>query len=346
MTEVTPDVLETATRLVGQAGLPLPLTVTRLRGGRNNRVYQIDDAAVLKLYHWDPRDTRDRLRAEWQFLAYVWSRGVRGVPRPLASDAAAHAGLYAKLPGRPLEPGEIGAGQVDAALDFLLAVNAPPRMPLTLDPGSEACFTLAEHLATIDRRVDRLGTIDPGAPRAGAAEALVRGRLVPLWQGVRRGILEGAARLRLAADETLPDAALCISPSDFGFHNALADGGRVGFLDFEYAGRDDPAKLVCDFFCQPSVPAPIALMETFTQRLIAGLGLGSVHAARCHLLLDAYRIKWACIILNDFLPLGSARRAFADLARTEERAAAQLSRAAAKLNEIDSAERTHHHGLS
>ena len=28
-----------------------------------------------------------------------------------------------------------------------------------------------------------------------------------------------------------------------------------GFIDFEYAGWDDPSKLICDFFCQPAVKA-------------------------------------------------------------------------------------------
>ncbi len=53
----------------------------------------------------------------------------------------------------------------------------------------------------------------------------------------------------------MPLAANCrrmkfiVSPSDFGFHNALLDdGGAISFLDFEYSGRDDPAKLDLRFF--------------------------------------------------------------------------------------------------
>src|SRR5471030_2310693 len=60
-----------AAELTAQAGLKPPRSVTRLTGGKNNRVFRIDDAGVLKLYHWDPRDPRDRLRAEWRFLSYA-----------------------------------------------------------------------------------------------------------------------------------------------------------------------------------------------------------------------------------------------------------------------------------
>lgn len=323
-----------AVRLVRLADLPTPHKVARLNGGKNNRVFRVDDSAVLKLYHWDARDTRDRLRAEWQFLTYAWARGVRNIPRPLARDDSAHAGLYTLLPGKPLVAGDVTAAHVAAALDFLLAVNADPRDPAALEPGSEACFSLNEHIATIDRRVARLAGLDPEAPHRSAADALVRDRLGPTWDKVKATLTNGARGLGIHADDRLSDTALCISPSDFGFHNALDDGAGIGFIDFEYAGRDDPAKLVCDFFCQPEVPVPTSYMPEFAHRLIAGLGLDPSHEARCRLLLDAYRIKWTCIILNDFLPLGSARRTYADLARTEARYAFQLDRAARKLDEI------------
>jgi hypothetical protein len=99
------------------------------------------------------------------------------------------------------------------------------------------------------------------------------------------------------------------------------------FLDFEYAGRDDPAKLVTDFFCQPQVPIPLA----YRDRFLARLGLDQPALARCELLLDACRVKWACILLNDFLPVGAARRAFAQAGEREARCAAQLEEAKAML---------------
>src|SRR5258708_29751946 len=41
----------------------------------------------------------------------------------------------------------------------------------------------------------------------------------------------------------------------FGFHNALLRPSQeLCFLDFEYAGHDDPAKMVGDFFSQPAIP--------------------------------------------------------------------------------------------
>ena len=47
----------------------------------------------------------------------------------------------------------------------------------------------------------------------------------------------------LSMSAALPKETRCLSPSDFGFHNALLEAtGKLRFVDFEYAGWDDPAK--------------------------------------------------------------------------------------------------------
>src|SRR6202035_1122186 len=142
--------LALASRLAGSAGRGGARALTRLNGGKNNRVYRIEtDAgdAVLKHYFSDPRDPRDRLAAEWGFLQHTWSRGVRVVPEPLASDYKSRAGLYGFIPGRKLLASEIRPRHVEAAIEFVLAVNAVPRSPEALAPASEACFSLTDHVA-------------------------------------------------------------------------------------------------------------------------------------------------------------------------------------------------------
>jgi hypothetical protein len=103
-----------------------------------------------------------------------------------------------------------------------------------------------------------------------------------------------------------------LSPSDFGFHNALISAdGRLRFLDFEYAGWDDPARVVCDFFCQQRVPVPFDLFEAVVERIGATVIDRVAYRQRVDLLLPVYRVKWCCILLNDFLPEGGERRRFA-----------------------------------
>lgn len=322
--------VEAASRLMRQAELAdAPRALTRLAGGRNNRVYRIErdgPPLVVKCYHRDPRDPRDRLGAEWAFLRYAWDAcGLREVPQPLAADPASHTALYAFVPGARIAAAE--ARHVEAAAHFVAALNTEAARSAAgmLAPASEACFSLAAHVETIARRVARLETrLDPSAPHADAAATLVRERLVPAWHRLERAIAPDPAPL-----------PWCVSPSDFGFHNALESDGRLIFLDFEYAGRDDPAKLICDFFCQPELPAPRRLYPTFRDAVLDALGLDAApHRVRCDALLPAYGVKWVCIMLNEFLAADAARRGFAEGQDRAARCAAQLAKAAAALDRL------------
>lgn len=322
--------VEAASRLMRASGFAdAPRALARLPGGRNNRVYLLErdgPPLVVKCYHHDPRDPRDRLGAEWAFLRYAWDEcGLREVPQPLAADPASHTALYAFVPGARIPAAE--ARHVEAAARFIAALNSEAARGAagTLAPASEACFSLAAHVETIAWRVTRLETrLDAAAPHADAAAALVRERLVPVWHRLARAIPPDPAPL-----------PWCVSPSDFGFHNALESDGRLTFLDFEYAGRDDPAKLICDFFCQPELPAPRQLYPAFRDAVLAALALDTAtHRARCDLLLPAYRVKWVCIMLNEFLAADAARRDFAERQDRASRCAAQLAKAGAALDRL------------
>jgi hypothetical protein len=325
--------LALAHQLTEQAGFGRARTLSRLAGGKNNRVYRVDTEGgvplVLKRYFSDPRDGRDRLSAEWNFLERAWQDGVRAIPQPLARDADAQAALYSFVAGRKLGAGELKAGYIDAAADFVLAINA--RRHVDLPAASDACFSISDHLELVERRLLRLAALDTQAPHAAEAQRLVFTKLRPSWDGVRERAVREAFACGLDLHRGLSEAECFLSPSDFGFHNALAaDDGRLVFLDFEYAGRDDPAKLVVDFFCQPEVPVPLSYLDRFVTRLLPD----EAAQARCRLLLDVARVKWACILLNDFLPVGAARRDFAERSEREARCAAQLEKAKAKLAEI------------
>ena len=325
--------LALAHQLTEQAGFGRARALSRLTGGKNNQVYRVDTEAgvplVLKRYFSDPRDGRDRLSAEWNFLQRAWQDGVRAIPQPFARDADAQAALYSFVAGRKLDASELKAGYIDAAADFVLAVNA--RRHADLPAASDACFSISDHLELVERRLLRLAALDSLAPHAAEAQRLVFTRLRPSWDGVRERAVREAFARGLDLHRSLSEAECCLSPSDFGFHNALAvDDGRLVFLDFEYAGRDDPAKLVVDFFCQPEVPVPLSYLDRFVTRLLPD---EAAHA-RCRLLLDVARVKWACILLNDFLPVSAARRDFAERSEREARCAAQLEKAQAKLAEI------------
>jgi hypothetical protein len=243
-------------------------------------------------------------------------------------------GLYEYIEGRPLRDGEVDKNAVDQALSFFRELNARKFLPGAekIRNGSEACFTMAEHLECVDRRMTRFDQLDRTTPTGEEAAALVHERLITAWHRIRTEVIAGWS----AIDEPLVHGDRCLSPSDFGFHNTLADeAGRLKFVDFEYSGWDDPAKTACDFFSQPDVPVPVEFFEPVSQAFVEGTSDCEKHLRRIDLLLPVYRVKWCCIMLNDFLPAGSRRRSFAkDMATQEQRRTAQLAKVRLSLDAI------------
>lgn len=325
------EALRAASRLTTLAGLAAPEGVSPLPGGRNNRVYRVDGPGgpwLLKRYFSHPGDARDRLGAEFAFLSYAASLGAPQTPRPLAKDRALGAALYEFVQGMPPTAGEIGWEHAEQALRFagLLAAGRDAPMALALPEASEAYFSAGAHLEGIGRRVARLEGMKRRCGTDELAWEFCRLRLLPAWERVREQVL---CQALAGEDEELPAAARCISPSDFGFHNTLVlPSGPVVFLDFEYAGWDDPAKLACDFFLQPRLPVPGEFMERFTHELAIATGFPGDLNRRARLLYPAYRIKWCCILLGEFLNVSGHRRRFAlDGTDPEEAKRVQLAKA-------------------
>jgi Phosphotransferase enzyme family len=338
----------------GLGGPPTDVSLHPLRGGANNRVFCVDANGgryLLKAYHRDGNGGRDRLASEYGFARFAWSHGVRDLPQPVACDENRQLGLYTYVEGRPATPADVTTHAVDEALAFYRDVNRHRAAPDAADlpPAAEACFSVNEHLACVDRRIDRLRAALPSSCPPGVrrdASVLVHGELGPLWRRVRCGVMLACTRLGLAIDRPVAKEDRRLSPSDFGFHNTIVrgpqsrtsaiggvpnrEGMRLGapdptptrrlvFIDFEYAGWDDPAKLVCDFFCQPAAPVPMDYYDPFAELIAADLTDPARERRRFNILLPLYRLKWVCILLNEFLADGEARRRFADAAAVDDR---------------------------
>ena len=107
------------------------------------------------------------------------------------------------------------------------------------------------------------------------------------------------------------------------------------FIDFEYAGWDDPAKTVCDFFCQPAVPVPKRFIQLMSEAAAEGLDEPELLFRRIDVLMPVYQLKWICILLNEFLVTDGRRRAFASTGTDgEARKANQLAKARAMFNSV------------
>lgn len=306
-----------AVLLAQKAGLEGIISLEPMDSGGNNRVFKLSidkKIFLLKSYFHSDKDPRDRLGHEFAFTSFSWGLGVRAIPQPVVCDHSRSLGLYEFIDGKKIDPGKVTWGHVGQALDFFLELNKHKEKSSAraLPVASEACFNIAEHLSCVDRRLKQLREIKPCDGIDKEAVAFIHSELLPGWKKVREGVVKLARGLRIEMDEYIPLEERCLSPSDFGFHNAiLKDNGALIFIDFEYAGWDDPAKLVCDFICQPAVPVPFDFFHLFLSHIQNSLNYPESFRKRVDILLPIYKIKWCCIILNDFLVVDNERRKYA-----------------------------------
>jgi hypothetical protein len=304
-------------KLLAAAGLPSARAMQPLQGGRNNKVWRISAPAsdlLFKSYFHSPLDTRDRLGREFDFLRHLGRTGCTFAPRPLTALPEEHVGLMEFIEGVRPSPTEVDENHIDQAIAFFFEANRDLDHPLTLkiEPASEACFTVAEHLERTQKRVDRLGQMVREDEVDEEAIAFAHEELKPVWREVRVNI-EAEWPSEEARQTLLPQAERCLSPSDFGFHNSIQrENGKLCFLDFEYAGWDDPAKLIADFANQPDLLLDRTLSDRFREAVIAANRHPAELARRVAAREPLYQIKWACICLNDFLEFGRTRLQFTD----------------------------------
>ena len=289
-----------------------PAAASRVGAGRNSRVFHVtlssdgsladSDHVVVKFYRHDPGDTRDRLATEFGALTFLWSNGVRTIPRALAEDRERYCAIYSYVKGDTPQADAITADDIDALVRFLADLQPLRALPESrqLQAASEASFSLADVVAHVEGRADRLRQAAAGHD---VLRVWMEGMFDPLLREVREWLPAAAAAAHVSVDGELPMAARTLSPSDFGFHNTIrcADGSLV-FVDFEYFGWDDPAKTLVDLLLHPGMDLSDSLKGRFADGLLAALIRIPGLVERARIVYPFFGLKWCLILLNDFLP--------------------------------------------
>jgi hypothetical protein len=263
--------------------------------GGNSRVFVLNEPTgriVAKRYPDRHRDRRNRCRTE--VLAAQWMHG-HGLPvaRPLWWDDRVGLATFECVDGVP-------SPSPDSALvDAMLALTerlASLGGAASTDFGnaSEACLSLDDLVGQVQSRID----------------AAARSSWVPLAElatsRLQRELDEAAAAVAAAwpapSHEPLPRTECVLSPSDFGSHNAIRTAHGDVFLDFEYFGWDDPAKLVGDVLLHPGM----ALDRDLRQRWWAGCTsvFGPLAMERARIALPLLALRWNLIVLRPFFGVG------------------------------------------
>jgi thiamine kinase-like enzyme len=286
--------------------------IAQCESGKNNRTYRVEtDHGVfaVKKYFQQAADKRNRLASEFAFLTYAKKIVPRQVPAAYHYDAENGLALYEFIDGTAFKRNRVSAEDIKQAIHFFCALNEPgARLSATALPlASEACFSIQAHINLIDGRLNELHDIIPETAQDIIAEDYIK-QIKSCWQAYIKKLHHLTQKNNL-----LDISQRCLSPSDFGFHNALRKhDGTICFLDFEYAGWDDPAKMTGDFFAQLEVPISSHYFDNFVRQVMAVFAKPDELIQRAYYLRYLYQIKWCCIALNIFLPIHLARRRFSN----------------------------------
>jgi Phosphotransferase enzyme family len=292
------------------------VSMERASSSGNSKVYRVrcDDGAeyAVKLYFQRTVGGLERMDVESSALSLMWRNGMRCIPRLLNCDRDRQLAVFEFIDGREVPSRDVIAEDVEQVVRF--AVNLKHSSNAAdgrqLPPASEAAFSVDSVAATIETRLRRLIDLrEPGTPYEPLSDFL-GGEFVPAFNAVRRWARERVGEGGCSRE--LPHEARTLSPSDFGFHNALRRrDGELVFLDFEYFGWDDPAKMIADFILHPAMDLAPAMKRLFVSRMLDSFSDDLAINSRLETLYPFFGLKWCAIMLNEFIPSNLARRRFA-----------------------------------
>lgn len=288
-----------------------------IEGGRNSRVYQVDltdkTKAVAKFYPGKEWDGRDRLETEYTSLAFVRDNGIPSVPRPIAIDRDNGCAIYEFIDGQRVEGSEITQYDIDQTTDFLVALKnissfpGATELPLAGDSGLSAKAVYN----SISNRLERLTTVDKDYPNYSVLQGFIDTECIPFLNRTMDWLQSRFEVLDTSFESEVDTQFQMLSPSDFGYHNVLRrDDGQLVFIDFEYFGWDDPAKLTSDFLLHPANDLAPEWKIRVLDRMTQGFSEDKNLKTRVGTLFPLIGLKWTLLLLNEFVPEHMARRRF------------------------------------
>jgi hypothetical protein len=289
--------------------------VSKIGRGANSKVYHVigpSQEYAVKFYFQHPSDLRDRLGVEFKSFSFLSQQCLQMVPRPVVLSRENNCAFYEFIKGTPIGV-DISQKDIDSAADFVETLKDLSLQAKGLDfsAASEAFFSTRDIVNSLRARLKRFNFEDNSGEYAALREYL-QDEFLPLLEIVEKWSKEYLRDHGILWEQELLEQYRTLSPSDFGFHNAIrTSSGGIIFLDFEYFGWDDPAKLVSDFLWHPAMNVPEDLKVYFAHRMSAVFGKDPDFKARLRSVFPLFGLKWCLIFLNEFIATDAQRRDFA-----------------------------------
>jgi len=279
----------------------------------NKDIDTLDFSVIQTDVVWEFSGTILGVMSSWS--AYYQKRTVN----LLGATGTAYPGV--EVPNRGLEgddafviDGNLLTLDMNAAVDFLTQLKElrTSEQAKGLPLASDACFSVVQALGSVQLRLERLLRLQARGAIKRSLHMFLEEEFKPALAVISEWSTDRIRDAGWDPQEPLPQSERTLSPSDFGFHNALLrDDGAWVFLDFDYFGWDDPAKMIADFLLHPAMQLTEGLKRRFAEGMFRGFSEFKALPERTAASYRIYGLKWCMILLNEFVPELDARRRFA-----------------------------------
>jgi len=295
----------------------LPEQINALKRDGNNLIYQVSDGdkkIVLKRYYQSETDTRNRAKVEFDCLHLLSSHDFEQVPKAIYKHCDDGFAFYQYLDGK--------VPNVDSADNqFALATGISSfvmqlkrlhdgynmsEQPLAAD----ARLRFADYFSKIDQRLSAIMSGCRHDPRLKQVKQFVSHRLLPFRAKLFRHARNKMAIMKLNESTEFSIVNQTLNPSDLGPHNMIENSnGELAFIDFEYFGLDDPAKMLADLFHHAQEKLSLQSCWLIYQKYVQ---VYPEIENRFSIVNDLIAFEWLLIILNIANPDALQRRLFAN----------------------------------
>ena len=247
-------------------------------------------------FYPDPTfDDRDRLAKETKAYKFLHSNAFKSVPKNIWSDNNLNFGLFEWVDGTEIN--EITNSNVINATAFVesLAELSKHTSKKEFQLASAACLSGQ----MIEEQIQNRYTIirEFSDSKSDILRFLENDFLDTFEQILSESKKNWPGRF----ETDLSDDYQLLSPSDFGFHNALLTKDGLKFIDFEYFGWDDPVKLTCDFLLHPGMILKVQQKNLWLNKMKnVFIGDNTFHR-RLSASYSLYGLCWCLIMLNVFI---------------------------------------------
>lgn len=279
------------------------LEIRDLNHKGNNQIFKISlvsgEKNLLKKYSRIHMNGWPRGETEFKSMSFLWEKGFREIPKPLKYFEMEKIAIYSFEEGKILNPSEIRENDIKHSVSFLLKLHH-----LSVDdkkrfgPASSACLSLQGYIDTIKNRFSKIKDYSPEGKWGERGRKILDEKIYPTISKLEDYLIQKSKILDIETQKELSLENQVLTPADFGFHNILKNGKKYIFLDFEYFGRDDPARQVIEFFHHgKSKEIKKELRELFVNTYKKQVN-SSIINERMELVEPFVKMTWAIICLH------------------------------------------------